>query len=42
MARLGRGGGGTGLAIAGTDFADPTTMTVGGVTTTVTFGDDHS
>ena len=34
--------GGTALAIAGTDFADPTTMTFGGVTTPVTFGDDHT
>ncbi len=38
----GQAAGGTGLAIAGTDFADPTTMTVGGVTTPVTFGDDHT
>ena len=34
--------GGTGLNVAGTDFADPTTMTVGGVATPVTFVDDHT
>ena len=33
--------GGTGIAVAGTDFADPTTMTIGGVATAVTFGSDH-
>jgi hypothetical protein len=34
--------GGTGIAVSGTDFADPTTMTIGGVATTVTFVDDHT
>jgi hypothetical protein len=34
--------GGNSLDIAGTDFADPTTMTVGGVPTPVTFVDDHT
>jgi len=34
--------GGTSLSITGTDFADPTTMTVGGVSTPATFGTDHS
>jgi hypothetical protein len=34
--------GGMGLNIAGTDLADPTTMTVGGVTTPVTLVDDHT
>ena len=34
--------GGTPLTVAGTDFADPTTMTIGGVATTVGFVDDHS
>ena len=38
----GQAAGGTGLAIAGTDFADPTTMTIGGVATPVIFGDDHT
>ena len=34
--------GGTGIAVTGTDFADPTTMTIGGVPVPVTFGDDHT
>ena len=34
--------GGTGIAVIGTDFADPTTMTVGGVSVPVTFVDDHT
>ncbi len=34
--------GGTGIAVTGTDFADPTTMTVGGVSVPVTFVDDHT
>jgi hypothetical protein len=34
--------GGTGIAVSGTDFADPTTMTIGGVSTPVTFVDDHT
>jgi len=34
--------GGTGISLTGTDFADPTTMTIGGVSVPVTFGDDHT
>ncbi len=34
--------GGTPIAAAGTDFTDPTTMTIGGVAATVTFVDDHT
>jgi hypothetical protein len=34
--------GGTALSIAGTDFADPTTLTIGGVPASVTFVDDHT
>ena len=35
--------GGTAFTVSGTDFADPTTLTVGGVPATgVTFTDDHS
>ena len=34
--------GGTPLVVAGTDFADPTTMTIGGIATAVGFVDDHS
>ncbi len=34
--------GGLAMAIEGTDFADPTTMTIGGVSTPVTFVDYHS
>ena len=34
--------GGTGIAVSGTDFADPTTMTVGGVTVPVTFVDSQT
>jgi hypothetical protein len=34
--------GGTGIAVSGTDFADPTTMTIGGVSVPVTFVDDHT
>ena len=34
--------GGTFLNVLGTDFADPATMTVGGVATSVSFIDDHT
>jgi hypothetical protein len=34
--------GGTPLAVFGTDFADPTTLTIGGLPATVTFIDDHT
>jgi hypothetical protein len=34
--------GGTAIAVSGTDFADPTTMTIGAVATPVTFVDDHT
>ncbi len=34
--------GGLALAIAGTDFADPTAMTIGGASAAVTFVDDHT
>ncbi len=34
--------GGTAATISGTDFADPTTVTVGGTPVTVTFTDDHT
>ena len=34
--------GGTPISVIGTDFADPTTMTIGGVSVPVTFGDDHT
>jgi hypothetical protein len=33
--------GGTGIVVSGTDFVDPTTMTIGGVSTPVTFDNDH-
>jgi hypothetical protein len=33
--------GGTGIVLSGTDFVDPTTMTIGGVATPVTFDNDH-
>ena len=33
--------GGTGIVLSGTDFVDPTTMTIGGVPTPVTFDNDH-
>jgi hypothetical protein len=39
----GSGAGGTAVTISGTDFADPTTVTVGGTPATgVTFTDDHT
>jgi IPT/TIG domain/S-layer homology domain len=39
----GSGAGGTAFTISGTDFADPTTITVGGTPATgVTFTDDHT
>ena len=34
--------GGTGIAVTGTDFADPTAMTIGGVSVPVTFVNDHT
>ncbi len=34
--------GGTSIAVSGTDFADPTTLTFGGIAATVTFEDDHT
>jgi IPT/TIG domain/S-layer homology domain len=34
--------GGTGIVVTGTDFADPTTMTIGGASVPVTFVDDHT
>jgi hypothetical protein len=34
--------GGTPIVASGTDFADPTTLTIGGVPTVVTFVDDHT
>ncbi len=34
--------GGTPLTVSGTDFADPTSLTIGGVATTVGFVNDHS
>ena len=34
--------GGAAITVAGTDFADPTTMTIGGVATVVSFVDDHT
>ena len=34
--------GGTLMSVAGTDFADPTTMTIGGVATVVGFVDEHT
>ncbi len=38
----GDSGGGVPIAVAGTDFADPTTLTVGGIGAPVTFQDDHT
>ncbi len=35
-------GGGTGITVSGTDFSDPTTMTIGGVATPATFVNDHT
>jgi hypothetical protein len=34
--------GGNAIGISGTDFADPTTISIGGVPTSVTFVDDHT
>ena len=34
--------GGTAIGVSGTDFADPTTMTIGGVSTPATFVNDHT
>ncbi len=34
--------GGAAIAVSGTDFADPTTITVGGIGAPVTFQDDHT
>ncbi len=41
-ATSGPAAGGTVIGIAGTDFANPTTMTIGGVSTPVSFLDDHT
>ena len=41
-ATSGPAAGGTAIGIAGTDFANPTTMTIGGVSTPVAFVDDHT
>jgi len=41
-ATSGPAAGGTGIGIAGTDFANPTTATIGGVSTPVSFLDDHT
>ncbi len=41
-AASGPASGATAIGIAGTDFADPTTMTVGGVSIPVTFVNDHT
>ena len=38
----GDSGGGASIGASGTDFADPTTMTIGGVATTVNFVNDHT
>jgi IPT/TIG domain/S-layer homology domain len=38
----GSGAGGTAIAVSGTDFADPTTLTFGGAAAAVTFVDDRS
>jgi hypothetical protein len=42
MPASGAATGGAGIAISGTDLADPTTITIGGVATPVTFVNDHS
>jgi hypothetical protein len=34
--------GGTGITVSGTDFSNPTTLTIGGVATPNTFVDDHT
>jgi len=41
-ATSGPAAGGTVIGVAGTDFANPTTMTIGGVSTPVSFLDDHT
>jgi hypothetical protein len=41
-ATSGPASGGTAIAVSGTDFADPTTMTIGGLSTPVTFVNDHT
>ena len=41
-ATSGPAAGGTAIGISGTDFASPTTMTIGGVSTAVGFVDDHT
>jgi hypothetical protein len=41
-AASGPASGGTAIAVSGTDFANPTTMTIGGVSTPVTFVNDHT
>jgi hypothetical protein len=41
-ATSGPASGGTPIGISGTDFANPTTMTIGGVSTPVTYVNDHA
>ena len=41
-ATSGPAAGGTAIAVSGTDFASPTTMTIGGIATPVTFVNDHA
>ena len=41
-AASGPASGGTAIGVSGTDFANPSTMTIGGVSTPVTFVNDHT
>ncbi len=41
-AASGPASGGTGIVVSGTDFSNPTTMTIGGVATPASFIDDHT
>lgn len=41
-ATSGPAAGATAIGVSGTDFADPTTMTIGGISTSVTFTNDHT
>jgi hypothetical protein len=41
-AASGPAAGGTAIAVSGTDFANPTTMTIGGMSTAVAFVNDHA
>ncbi len=41
-AASGPAAGGTAIGVSGTDFANPTTLTIGGVSTPVTFVNDHT